>query len=326
MKSNPRDESPAAGPVQEVDPSLRVAGRGGPAGPARPARRFALFALILGICYAQPLFELVRQAVSASLYSHVVLIPAISAYLVWTQRRRLPKGVSGSPRAACFPLLAGAVMVATNSALRLRGWQPAGDDSLCLLMVSFLSFLTGGLLWFLGAKMLRAVAFPFAFLIFIVPLPTVALHAIEVFFQHTSAEAANLFLLLSGMTYDREGQVFRLPGITLQVAEECSGIRSSLVLFITSLLAGHLFLKAPWRKAALTLLVIPLGIVRNGFRIFVISLLCVQVSPDMINSAIHRQGGPLFFALSLVPFFLVSLWLRNSERRRGGSGVPESEG
>jgi exosortase C (VPDSG-CTERM-specific) len=217
-------------------------------------------------------------------------------------------------------------MVAANSALRLRGWQPAWDDSLCLLMLSFLSFLTGGLLWFLGGKMLRAVAFPFAFLIFIVPFPTLVLDAIEVFFQHTSAEAANLFLLLSGMTYDRDGQIFRLPGITLQVAEECSGIRSSLVLFITSLLAGHLFLQASWRKAALTLLVIPLAIVRNGFRIFVISLLCVHVSPDMINSVIHRHGGPLFFVLSLVPFFLVLLGLRKSERRHGGPGVPGSEG
>ena len=121
---------------------------------------------------------------------------------------------------------------------------------------------------------------------------------------------------LSGMTYHREGLIFELPGIALQVAQECSGIRSSLVLFITSLLAGYMFLKSPWRRAALTIFVIPLAIVRNGFRIVTIGILCVQVDPGMVDSWIHRRGGPLFFALSLIPFFLLLFWLYRGERRR----------
>jgi len=62
------------------------------------------------------------------------------------------------------------------------------------------------------------------------------------------------------------------------------------------------------------LVVIPLGILRNGFRIFVIGQLCVHIGPQMLYSAIHRQGGPLFFALSLVPFFLLLIVLRKSDR------------
>jgi exosortase/archaeosortase family protein len=61
--------------------------------------------------------------------------------------------------------------------------------------------------------------------------------------------------------------------------------------------------------------VIPLGILRNGFRILVIGLLCVRVGPHMIDSDIHRRGGPLFFALSLVPLFLLLWWLRRQEQR-----------
>ena len=99
------------------------------------------------------------------------------------------------------------------------------------------------------------------------------------------------------------------------VAEECSGIHSSLVLFITSLLAGRLLLRTPWRRAVLTLAIIPLAIARNGFRVFTIAELCVHVSPDMINAWIHRRGGPVFFALSLVPFFALLLLLRKSELR-----------
>jgi exosortase/archaeosortase family protein len=54
---------------------------------------------------------------------------------------------------------------------------------------------------------------------------------------------------------------------------------------------------------------------RNGFRVFVIGLLCVEIGPNMINSLIHRRGGPLFFTLSLVPLFVLLWWLRRTERR-----------
>jgi len=80
------------------------------------------------------------------------------------------------------------------------------------------------------------------------------------------------------------------------------------VLFITSTVAAHLFLSKPWSRLVLIGLVVPLGIIRNGFRIMVIGLLCIYVDPDLIHSVIHHRGGPIFFALSLIPFFLV-LWL-----------------
>jgi exosortase len=130
-----------------------------------------------------------------------------------------------------------------------------------------------------------------------------------------SAEAAALFFSIAGTPMVREGTVFELPGIAIQVARECSGIHSSWVLFITGLLASHLFLRTRWRKIVLVAFVIPLGILRNGFRIFVIGMLCVHIGPYMIGSMIHRQGGPFFFALSLVPLFLLLLWLRRRERR-----------
>ena len=111
-----------------------------------------------------------------------------------------------------------------------------------------------------------------------------------------STSAARLFFAA--------GLIFQLPNITIEVAQECSGIRSSWVLLMTSILAANLFLKTSWRRFALVAFVIPLAILRNGFRILVIGLLCVNIGPQMIHSVIHRRGGPLFFALSLIPLFL----------------------
>jgi exosortase/archaeosortase family protein len=72
-------------------------------------------------------------------------------------------------------------------------------------------------------------------------------------------------------------------------------------------------LHSGWKRILLIIVVVPLAILRNGFRVFVVGELCVRISHEMINSPIHRHGGPLFFALSLVPFFALLLFLRKSE-------------
>ena len=176
-----------------------------------------------------------------------------------------------------------------------------------------MSLLAAGGFLFRGSKWMAAAAFPFAFLVFMVPLPDGAVNWLESASASASADAAALYFAVAGTSLVRNGPVFELPGFVMEVAKECSGIRSSWVLFITSVLAAHLFLESPWRRLVLVAFVIPLGILRNGFRVFVIGQLCVHVGPHMIDSVIHRQGGPLFFALSLVPLFLLLWWLR-----RGG--------
>jgi exosortase C (VPDSG-CTERM-specific) len=287
-------------------------------------RLFALFAVLLSAAFAKPLFELSHYSLTSDLYSHILLIPFVSAYIIWKKLKgnkqqdanrplgTLIPGASSSPALAMIPLAIGLVT--------LNGWFQAKTlsleitDRLALGVFSYLCLLLAGAFLTVGAARLRFFAFPVAFLIFVVPMPSFVRQGIDHFFQYASADATALLFHLSGTTVFREGLVFQVPGIALQVAEECSGIRSSLVLFITSLLAGYMFLRSPWKRAALTLFVIPLAIIRNGIRIFTIAMLCVHVDPSMIDSAIHRRGGPLFFALSLIPFFLLLIWLRRTER------------
>jgi exosortase C (VPDSG-CTERM-specific) len=284
-----------------------------PSGSARPTG-FLAFALLLALCFGQPLLFLAKYAVNSDLHSHIVLVPFVSAYLLFIQRRRLAKEYLSSGW-ALIPLFVGL------TALFLAWGQPAESnwghgDSLSLLTFSFVSLLTAGGFLFLGRKWMATAAFPFAFLIFMLPLPGAVVEFLETASKLASAEAAALFFNLTGTPVLRDGNVFHLPGISLEVAQECSGIRSSWVLFITSVLASYLFLKSPWRRAILISLVIPVAIVRNGFRILVIGLLCVQLGPQMINSVIHHRGGPLFFALSLIPLFLLLWWLRRGEQKK----------
>jgi exosortase C (VPDSG-CTERM-specific) len=276
--------------------------------------RLLLSAVVLVICFSMPLVHLVQFAVTAEFHSYILLVPFVSFYLVWLRRQSFSDPSEPVPQRAVVPLVAGTTA--------LVGWwfsvHSAGklteDDVLALITLSFVLFFTGVCCLFLGKETLRAIVFPIGFLFFMVPFPTFLRDGVMTFLQHGSAAMAYWLFQLSGMPVFRHDMGLELPGFSMEVAPECSGIQSSLVLFLTSLLAGHLFLRTPWKRAVLAIAVIPLGILRNAFRIFTIGQLCVHIGPQMIHSAIHVRGGPVFFALSLVPFFLVLVVLYKSDR------------
>ena len=280
-----------------------------------PFRGFFIFTSVLLLCFALPLFHLVRFAGHSELYSHILLIPVVSAYLIWTKRGPVSE-TKPSPRMALLPLAIGALLLGGYQMAMKKGWTPEVPDSLAVTTLAFLCFWLAGGFVFLGAKYLKGMAFPLAMLLFCVPFPVVVRDGIEYFLQRGSAEVAYAMLNLSGMPVLQTSTHFKLPGFSLEVAPECSGIHSTLVLVITSLMAAYLFLKKPSSRLVLMLVVIPLALLRNGFRIFVIAELCVRMGPQMIDSPIHRRGGPVFFVLSLVPLFLLLLYLSKRELRK----------
>ena len=276
--------------------------------------------VILIICFSRPLYDLAWYSLHRELYSYIPLIPLISLYLIWSKRRSLALASRPVQRVAVLPLLGGLATLAGYCWAQHAGWRPSTADYLALMTLSFLLFFVAASFVFLGRKTLRTITFPVGFLIFTGPLPGFLQRWMECFFQYSSAHVADVLFRMSDTPIFRQGLVFSLPGFSFEVAPECSGIHSTLILFITSLLVGHLFLRLPWNRVLLASAVIPLAILRNGLRIFIIGQLCVRVSPGMIDSYIHRQGGPIFFAMSLIPFFLLLVILRKSESKSGQAG------
>jgi exosortase C (VPDSG-CTERM-specific) len=282
----------------------------------RPFQRLAVATILLLGCFARPLVQLASFAVHSELFSYILLIPVISAYLIWTVRK--PMNLAACP---CWPgaaagFIAGAAVLAAYWIGRRSDWAPDMQDYLALMTLSFLFWFWGLCLATLGWNLMRQLAFPAGFLFFLVPLPVWFLAKVDTILQHTSAATSEAFFHLAGEPLIRRGLDIQLPGFSLTVAPECSGIHSTMVLLITSVLAAHLFLRRFWTRSALVLAVIPLAILRNGFRIFVVGEMCVHISPEMINSPVHRKGGPLFFALSLIPFFLWLVFLRKMDARK----------
>lgn len=284
-----------------------------------------IFGAVLTLALAAPLYSLMLYASGVDLHSHILLIPFVAAYLLCTKEPR------PSAEFATSPLWAAAFGAAGLAALAARLTLEAPEaisvnDRHSLLAFSYVSLLVAGGFLFLGREWMKQAAFPVSILVFMVPLPDELTHWLETGSQDASALAAALFFNLAGIPHLHEGHVFKLETITLRVAQECSGIRSSFVLFITGIIAAQLFLKSPWRRLVFILLIIPLGILRNGFRILVIGWLCVEYGPHMIHSFIHRRGGPVFFLLSLIPLFIILWWLRRGETslEEKGNNAPGS--
>jgi exosortase C (VPDSG-CTERM-specific) len=266
------------------------------------------------------LYDLARFAIQSDLYSHIILLPFIGLYLVWLKRHELAIWSTPSRKIAIIPVFLGVGILAGFYAFEHVNWLPHAGD-LASMTLAFLMLFWGGCFFFFGLATLRVVNFPLLFLLFIVPFPESLQQQLQTFLQVGSAAAAHLFFLISSTPVIQQGTAFQLPGFSFEVAPECSGIHSSLVLFMTGLVAAHLLLRNFWAKALLVLFVVPLAIIRNGIRIFIIGQLCVHVGPDMIHSYIHRRGGPIFFAASLIPFFLLLFFLMKIESNKHRSSV-----
>jgi len=299
--SLPKTESPT---VEDVIDQPRA--------PASINKRFVgwcLYLVILCGAFALPLRAFVTYARNSDVHSYGLLIPFVTAYLIYIRWKQLSRELSSAWGYALLLTATGTGALLAS----LRFTELGQNDYMTLIALSFVCFAIAGAFLFLGGKWAYSAMFPLFFLAFMIPLPEAAVDFLENASKEASAEVANWLFLISGTPVLRAGTVFQLPGITIEVAKECSGIRSSLVLVITSLLAANMFLHTTWRRALLVCAVIPLGLLRNGLRILVISLLCVHIGPQMIHSVIHRRGGPVFFVASLVPLFVVLWWLRRGD-------------
>lgn len=288
----------------------------------------AAFLVVVALVFARPLYELAIHVAGTDLHSHILLVPFISAYLLYIRWSEMPKAGECSPLPAGIAFSVGCAAWFFSQTAAFRPPVISHNDHLALVAFAFVCSVAAGGFALLGTRWMRAASFPMFFLLFLVPLPDGVVASLETASKLGSAETSHLFFSLSGVPFYREGLVFQLPGIALEVARECSGIRSSWVLFITSVLVSNMFLRTTWHRAVLVLFVIPLGLLRNGLRILVIGLLCVHVGPEMIDSLIHQRGGPLFFALSLIPLLGLLWWLRSREltalrRRDIGDARPD---
>ncbi len=164
-----------------------------------------------------------------------------------------------------------------------------------------------------GMTSFRVALFPLCCLLFMVPLPLTVIDRITIGLQHASAAASYAILRLVGVPVFRQGMTFVLPGVSIEIAPECSGIRSCLAFTLAAVVASHVCLRSGWRKLALIVLTIPIAIFKNAVRIVVISWMSVYIDKGFLDSPLHHQGGPVFALVGLALFVPLLFALQRSE-------------
>jgi exosortase len=243
-------------------------------------------------------------------YTHILLILPVSLALILLERESLSK--------LCHwdfyrgpALVAGALAIAFYALLKSASLT--SDLRLSIGMLALVLSWIGAFQLCFGARASRTVLFPLLFLFGLVPFPTFLLDSVIALLQQGSAWSAHVLFAACGIPVLQQGLLLKVPGLTVQIAQDCSSIRSSSMLMVTALVMAQVLLQSPWRKAITVCLAIPLSVAKNGLRIFIIAMLGIKVDPGYLTGRFHRHGGILFFIVALLAMFAVLWILRKGE-------------
>jgi exosortase len=262
-----------------------------------------LFVALILLPFFGSLAELAHLAIGDDRYTYTLLAPFAAGALGWFHFRRAVPVLQ--PR---LGLAAGLVAVA--AVLGIAGVLGAGADlSLRILLLVFLMW--GTVFALFGGPVCRQVLFPLAVLTLFIPLPLPWMERIVGVLQIGSADTAfGLFKLVGVPVHRISPFLFSLPGLEMEVAEECSGIRSTTSLFVSSIVTVYLTLDSGWQRFLVVLLVIPVSIAKNALRIVTLSYLGIYVDRGFFYGELHRQGGIPFSILAVFLLGGVILFLR----------------
>jgi exosortase len=275
---------------------------------------------ILASCLllSRPLEAFVSYSLANDNASHLLLIPVISAWVLFLERERIFKRLGSQVGMASVMLAAGAALALIAFSVGSR-WTALNQLSVYILALIVI-WMAGFALLF-GGQTLRNARFPFVFLLLTIPIPDFILDRLIYALQKGSAEVAAVLFDWSGVPVLRDGFVFHLAHVSIEVARECSGIRSSLALLILAILVAHFYLDTFWKQAVLVIAGLFVMIVKNGVRIVTLTLLASYVNPDFLYGRLHREGGVVFFVLGLLLLAPLLWLLQRSERKPSKQAV-----
>ena len=247
-------------------------------------------------------------------YTHILLILPLSVALIFVDWKS-PEPPPGSSLGIGSALMATAAL--TIILTRLEAFSIRPDEQLSLNMLALVLWWMGAFLFCFGPRAFRRAIFPLLFLLWIVPVPQFLLDPIVRWLQQGSVTSAHLLLSAIGVPVAEEGTLLTIPGLTVEVAKECSSIRSSLMLVVTTMVLAQTLLRTAWRKAIVITVAIPLSVAKNGLRIFVLAMLATRVDRTYLTGRLHHEGGVIYFLIALAIIFLLIWIARRSEEKIG---------
>lgn len=252
-------------------------------------------------------------------FEHGIFVPLFALFVLWQDRDRL-KAIPAAPSWAGLPLIVLSLLTLSLGVLGAENF---------LSRVSLLILLAALIILFRGWTFFRAVLFPWAFLILMVPIPSIIIQQVTFPLQLLASKLATGLLQLVGVPVLRQGNMIVLAAMPLDVAEACSGIRSLLTLVTLAIIYGYLMETRVWVRVLLACSAVPIAVVANSFRVFGTGILVQYWDPDKAEGFFHTFQGLLIFAVALVLLLavhrLILLTWKSGATAKGEIAAPANE-
>ncbi len=278
---------------------------------------FCLFLILSTLPFWGPIKQLITFSLTHDYGSHILLIIPLSAGLIYLEREEVFSDPGVNIVAGSIVLVLGLILL-----LAARDFSPLQSEKLSVEILALVILWISGFVLCYGTDAFLRAQFPLVFLLLLVPIPEFVVRNAIFALRTGSSDVAYGLLRMLGQPVLKDGFVLRLPRIDLEVAKECSGIRSSLALLVTLLFASQFLLRSPWRKLLLVLVGLPILVIKNGIRIVTIYMLTIYVDPRFLHGKLHTSGGIIFYLLGLLALIPVVALLRRGEGAGMKTRVP----
>ncbi len=277
---------------------------------------FGLLLLLGVLLWWKPLCEVVGAAWSEDRYFYVLTIPFAALLLAMRTQAFKDTPAWHSPAIGLIAGLLGVFIARPRGLVGGVEWRPFVTG---LVMVMFTEAV---FLFCYGTKAFRTARSACLLLLLSIPPPPALLDRVTFGLQHGSAVIVDLILSAANVPFWRDGFSFVLPDTVIEIAPQCSGIRSFSLLFLCALVLGAAYLRSHWSRAILALLTLPLALVKNGIRIAVIALGASYWDRDMLSGSFHLYGGAALFLVALLILFVILRGLQRMELKSHLPWVP----
>jgi exosortase len=246
--------------------------------------------LAAGLLYGPVLLKLTRDWQTNPSYSHGFVVPLIVLFLLWRLRHEFHRTTSA-------PAVTGLLLLIVSLCLFVAGIVGA---ELFITRISLIGVLAGTIAYVFGWPHLRLAAVPLAFLVFMIPLPSIVFDHAALTLQLVASRLGEDLLRAADVPVLRDGNLLTLANAQLEVNEACSGIRSMVTLLMMTTLTGYLFEPTVWRRIVLSVAAVPLAIGLNGVRIAATGLATSIYGSGAVADTVHTTTGWLVFVAALL--------------------------
>lgn len=255
--------------------------------------KFIILLALWAIAFIPVYPSLVYTWLNHSDNSHGLLVPFVSLYFIWQERKQLQEvNISTSNW--------GAIILVGSLGLYVLSY--AGGIAVSARAMIIFSLI--GLIWFnLGKNTLKLLAFPLFFLIFMIPVPDSILSLVSFPLQLFATKISTIIIQGFSIPAYREGNMLYFAQTQLEVAEACSGIRSIMSYTMLSFIFAYLLRKGYTRRIILVISAFPLAIIANIVRVTGTGVLAHFYGDKVARGFLHEFSGLVIFAFGFIFLF-----------------------